>query len=423
MKTRNSPTGFTLVELLVVIAIIGVLVGLLLPAVQAAREAARRMSCSNNFKQIGLSIHNYHSAYKQLPTHKSGTSGFTSGGAAGVGDWAVTSNAGAQSNNREELSMFVALTPFLEGQALWEQIVNPNAPNTNGTPGIWSAMGPTPDVATYGPWNTEIPTLRCPSDPGEGLPSFGRTNYAACLGDSPYRGSAGAASPTLARGSNQAQWTRAAQRGAFVPRQKAAFRDILDGLSNTIVAGEIATDLGDRDIRTNPRTDPLVVDASGAELSPAFCRTNNVDPTRPQFWAPGTAGGILSAPAEVRGYRWADGNPTFSVMNTILPPNAAVCIGGSTMLDDPRQGGTPTFASRHSTGYLPPSSRHQGGCHVLMGDGAVKFVTDSIESGNANLAPVVNGGGVARAPGSQSAYGLWGSLGTRASKEVIQEEF
>ena len=69
IKTRFSRyRGFTLVELLVVIAIIGILVGLLLPAVQAAREAARRMSCSNNFKQIGLGIHNYHSAFKQLPT-------------------------------------------------------------------------------------------------------------------------------------------------------------------------------------------------------------------------------------------------------------------------------------------------------------------------------------------------------------------
>ena len=70
-KTKNA--GFTLVELLVVIAIIGVLVGLLLPAVQAAREAARRMSCSNNFKQIGLALHNYHSAFKQLPTNGTGT--------------------------------------------------------------------------------------------------------------------------------------------------------------------------------------------------------------------------------------------------------------------------------------------------------------------------------------------------------------
>ncbi|EMI58172.1 DUF1559 family PulG-like putative transporter, partial [Rhodopirellula sallentina] len=188
---KREPGGFTLVELLVVIAIIGVLVGLLLPAVQAAREAARRMSCSNNFKQIGLAIHNYHSAYRQLPTHGSGTMplllppGNVANGPSQV--WRSTTIA-----SRESLSMLVGILPFIEQQATWEKISNPSSERTDGNLSAaigtvanpWNPMGPTPQDINYVPWATEIVAFRCPSDPGFGLPALGRTNYAACIGDS-----------------------------------------------------------------------------------------------------------------------------------------------------------------------------------------------------------------------------------------------
>jgi prepilin-type processing-associated H-X9-DG protein len=110
--------------------------------------------------------------------------------------------------------------------------------------------------------------------------------------------------------------------------------------------------------------------------------------------------------------KWAYGRIFFSGMNTILPPNREVCMQGT------------TGNIVHFEGVCPPSSRHQGGCHVLMGDGAIKFITDSIEAGNSGSAQVrVLPGTTFLQPGSLSPFGLWGALGTRASKEVIEEEF
>ncbi|WP_404307141.1 DUF1559 domain-containing protein [Neorhodopirellula lusitana] len=392
---RRKPEGFTLVELLVVIAIIGVLVGLLLPAVQAAREAARRMSCSNNLKQLGLSIHNYHSAYKQLPMHGGGT-------------WADGAAVGSNRTNRMDLSIWVGLTPFFEQQAVWEQVSNP-------LDSTYPAMGPETTNANYGPWSTQLPALRCPSDPGEGLPSMGRTNYAACIGDSCHYMDLGDlgidadATLTLANHSTHAQEARAACRGVFISHKKTMFRDILDGLSNTIAAGEITTDLGDNDIRTRASTNHD--DASAGELirdEPDLCIHEGLtDSARPQFWDSSVPAGNLAASNEGRGYRWASSSGVFNAFNTALPPNRELCFG----------------STADSHGMAGASSRHQGGAHVLMADGAVKFITDSIEAGDIHHANVWQGGTDESAAGSKSPYGLWGSLGTRASRETISEEF
>lgn len=398
MPHRSRRNAFTLVELLVVIAIIGVLVGILLPAVQAAREAARRMSCSNNFKQIGLALHNYHSAYNRLPSHIGGT--------FHPRDNASYSGANRhRATNQFNLSFLVGLTPFLEQQTLWDQISHSYSFGVDGETAItpaWPAMGPAPLNPSYRPWQNVVQTLRCPSDPGGGLPSQGRTNYAACFGDSTdwvetgyWRWDGG-----LSRWVSDAlQATRAGGscRGVFVPRRFTAFRDVQDGLSNTIACGEIATDLGDRDVRTTPHL--FTGWAPGVHTNPRICQPDR-DPSRPQFWDPGFSN--IGAVENRRGYSWADGRPLYSGFNTTLPPNNEVCLG----------------ANHSAGGHAPASSRHPGGVHVLMADGAVKFIGDSIEAGD-DSAPVVTSAN----PGRPSPYGLWGALGTRASHEVIEQEF
>lgn len=410
MREKSSRYGFTLVELLVVIAIIGVLVGLLLPAVQAAREAARRMSCSNNFKQIGLGMHNYHSAFDQIPISGSGT------GAAFVGS---TSN----DSNRKFLSWTVGILPFLEQQALWDQISNPSTATVNGNPpagtgGVWKAMGPVPWQFNYIPWATEVPAYRCPSDPGASPPGGGRTNYAACYGDATDNVNTGGrndggyisnqnspANPDyFGKGPTNYNWlverSNAANRGFFWARQKTGFRDVLDGLANTVAMGEIVTDAGTREVVNTPVYTGLVF-SGNPEVFPAQCNSPTyIDPARPKFLLPtATVGGA----DQKRGVRWADYRLNYTAFQTILPPNAISC----------------TVSNDNSPGMFTAGSRHQGGCHVLMGDGAVRFVTDSIESGNQNQQPVQVRGPYLPA-GSPSPYGLWGALGTRGMKETIE---
>jgi len=175
------------------------------------------------------------------------------------------------------------------------------------------------------------------------------------------------------------------------------------------MCGEIATDLGDSSIFTRAQSAAV----PGLYSSPASC-IGSVDPLRPRFWAPA----FTALVAEGRGSSWGSAATLHTCVNTILPPNREVCFVTGAEAPGATAGGP--FLS----GVATVSSRHQGGGHVLMGDGAVKFITDSISTGIApNAAMVLFGATGASAPGSQSPYGLWGSLGTRASKETISSDF
>ncbi len=378
-KEKNQ-RAFTLVELLVVIAIIGVLVGLLLPAVQAAREAARRMQCSNNLKQLGLAMHNYHAAYQMLPRQCGGTGG-----------------AGAITNNSQRLSAHVGLLPFFEQQALWEQISNRYDDGTNK----FEPMGPNPYIDLFPPWATQVPTLLCPSDVASAkIGGTGCTNYAFCHGDSPWNCN------NAVNGSG-APINIGQHRGFFIYRTTTKFRNVLDGLSNTIAMGEIGRSAGAREI---------IGDAAyitGNAAAQDTIRNNpkkvgwldQVDPARPKFYDPGALLVIDSSTVgdRSRGNFWADGLGLNTGFSTVFPPN------GPNMHRNGATGAT------GEGGFFTVGSRHQGGAHVVMGDGAVKFVTDSIESGNLNQRPIGVSGGPAA--GSMSNYGLWGALGSVGAKE------
>lgn len=349
---RHRFAGLTILELLVVTAIIAVLLGLLLPATRGAREAARRMSCSNNFKQIGLAIHNYHSTYKAMPP--------------------AMASIQTTPQIADRLSGLVWLVPYMEATSLWSEV---NSPNYVGGIGYGPLQVPIAE-SRFDPWRTQIPTLICPSSPASPK-DFGLTSYAFSIGD-------------VTRDLHHPKEIRGALAGAKITR----FRDIIDGLANTIAMTEIGNKV-DHSIKGQF----AVTQAEAILDSPIHCR-DVVDPQRPSFYSDSVPLSVLG-----RGGRWADGAAGHSLVNTILPPNSPSCaVGGLEAVD----------------GIYSAGSFHAGGCHILMTSGAVIFVTDSIDCGDSSHQPYdANDPNLTSA---ESPYGLWGALGTAAANEEIEEQ-
>jgi len=223
MKRTQGNSGFTLVELLVVIAIIGVLVALLLPAVQAAREAARRTSCSNNLKQLGVAMHNFHDTFGDLPV-------------------------GAVDDETDNYGWSVPLLQFMEQGTVYDQLVAANVIMNNlygngenvkpsGNSSIDSYQGQTQIGQNHANSvaKTSLAAFICPSDV---LPQFDNDGY----GKSNYCGNVGSGTTSLGCG----QFRGDVQTGVFLFsgnnnfHYSVNFAQVTDGTSNTIAIGEVS---------------------------------------------------------------------------------------------------------------------------------------------------------------------------------------
>jgi prepilin-type N-terminal cleavage/methylation domain-containing protein/prepilin-type processing-associated H-X9-DG protein len=362
MLIRRNKSGFTLVELLVVIAIIGVLVGLLLPAVQAAREAARRMSCSNNIKQLGLALHNYEMTYRSFPSRSNGT------------QQGPINNAGRRSG-------IIGLLPFFEQQAFYQRIESgdptKSPPIPPGGTFPWHAVGNGPSQTMM--YVQRFGTLQCPSEPSTGDEMDGGrgiNNYAFCAGDT-----------LISVGTTGS--------GMFFRFRTVRLRSVTDGLSNTVAMSERVAAA----FRPGERTNPTIREASLLNVvllgagNPANCRAAAAAVSVGNRYLPVASMNLKGRFSSI----WMDGQVENVGFNTVLAPNSPSCVSGN----------NPGSDSQHAV--LSASSQHSGGVQVLFVDGSVRFTADTIDTGNLSLKPVI---------GLPSPYGVWGALGTRAGGEV-----
>jgi prepilin-type N-terminal cleavage/methylation domain-containing protein len=378
-KVRRTEyrNGFTLVELLVVIAIIGVLIALLLPAVQAAREAARRMQCTNKLKQLGIATHNYHDIYNALPHGNGGP-------------------YGKATTERSRWGIFVPLLPFLEMAPMYDQIlsVDVQALTISGT--FWYSISGTYNTSC--PLIKNITALYCPSDGAGGTQATNRaamTNYRHCRGDNTAR-----LSDTFA--------TATGLRGPFGPRTYFNFAALTDGTSNTLLFSERCLAMKGAEGTSNKIKIAILASATAATVG--FAGTDPATYLNKRSVCLATANGdeykTISGTTKNIGSGVAfhlGMDPSSSSFTTILPPNSPSCALSGTVA---------------ANQIVTPSSYHSGGVNVTLGDGAVRFVSETIDAGSSANETFSD---IATAPiaevSGKSPFGVWGGLGSRDGGE------
>ena len=377
--------GFTLVELLVVIAIIGMLIALLLPAVQAAREAARRMSCTNNLKQFGLGLHNHHSVYDHFP---------------GIGKGGYEFPAG-QTVSNHMYSVQSLLLPFMEATQVYATIDYKQALLGGGGP---SGATYTFLNHVYDTIQARIPCMTCPSDEwhrilidgryhavpsdgGDGVPrATAPGSYVVCSGDGVFP----VGTTTFYGDYEDGPWvltgtppnTRKSfmkTNGLFHYLSCYSIAAVTDGTSNTMAMSEstigpgneigsnsevtglsYATALQNKSHRNLIMTgfpDSSIVNCKNYEEIEAKCAAGT-----------GTWSGI-------RCTSWILGLPQHSTYTATLPPNSNV-----------------PSVTRMNVGFCGARSYHNGGLNVLLVDGSVRFVSDSIGYSIWRAAATIDGG-------------------------------
>lgn len=324
------------------------LVALLLPAVQAAREAARRMQCSSQLKQVSLALQNYHDTHLAFPAQ-----------ASRVHDAPVM--------DADRWSATVHLLPFMEQTARYDA--------------IYDSGGCT--YVAHESLRGIISSLICPSDSGANSLEYTSSSYVFCLADLMWNSSS---SEDKAKG-----------RMVFVYQHWSTMASIEDGTSNTAAVSEcvIAKEPSSRMIKGGiAQVNNVDNSSSGGPIGKCGLSALTDPSNRTAFKSSVVTNPTLhpgEPQSSFRGGRMYDGRPSYSGFSTVTPPNSPACVQTNTNGDLP------------DVWLMPPASYHTGGVNVGLFDGSVRFVNEAVD---------FNGGTAGQDVTGPSPYGVWGAFGT-----------